>query len=81
MISSAAPADGNHGVDRLDTGLEGFTHGLARNNTRRDAFQRIALIGLHGTFAVERLPQGVHDTANESVAYRHRHNLAGSALR
>ena len=76
-----ATADRDHGVDGLDTGLHGLFHGLAVNHAGGDAFKRQSERGVDGAFTVDRLAEGIDDTADQSLANGHGHDLAGAANR
>src|SRR5580658_831878 len=69
-----AAADRNHRVDGLDAGLHGFANRLAIENAGSDFFQRIALLGLNGTFTVERFAERADHAADQRFADRHGHD-------
>ncbi len=74
-----AAADGNHGIDGLDAGLQRLRHGLAVDDARRLALDR-HFIGLafDGAFAVDGLTEGVHHTAHHAFAHFHAGDLLGA---
>ena len=71
-----AAADGDHGINRLDAGLHGLFHGLARHHAGRQAFDGEELVGQDRALAVDRLPERVHHAADQCLAHRHRHDAA-----
>ena len=73
-----AAADGDHGVDGLDTGLEGFMNGTPFTDTRGRAFNGAVLVCHDGACAVDGLSQCVDDTANEGVADGNGNDFSGS---
>ena len=74
-----AAADGGHGVDRLDAGLQRLLDRLALDDRGRLQLEGAALGRLDRALAVERVAQRVDDPAEEAVADRHREDLAGAA--
>ena len=74
-----AAADGNHGVNGLDAGLNGFAHGLAVDDAGREAFERIALGGLDGPLVVNGIAERVHHAADHAIADRHGHDFVRCA--
>lgn len=60
-------ANGNHGVDGLETSLDGLTDGLTGQNTGGLELSTAALSGLEGTLAVDGVTEGVNDTAEKSL--------------
>src|SRR6266542_3774562 len=70
-IHLMAAADVRHRVDRLDAGLERLLHRLAVDDARRLELEQPPLIGFDRRAPVDRLPEGVHDPADEGVADRH----------
>ena len=74
-----AAADGGHGVDRLDAGLQGLLHRLALHDRRRLRLEHASLGGLDLALAVERAPERVDDPAEEAVTDGDREDLAGPA--
>ena len=73
-----AAANGNHGVDRFQPGLQGFTHGLALNHPRSPDFDQTGLRGLNRTFSIYGLPNGIHDAPDEGITNRNLGNAARS---
>jgi len=63
-------SDRDHGVDRLDTGLQRLVYGLSQQYARRYDIYRSALCRADGAFAVQRHSQRVDDTSDHGVAYR-----------
>jgi hypothetical protein len=60
-------ADGNHGVDGLETSLDGLTDGLTGQDTGGLELSTAALSGLEGTLAIDGVTQGIDDTAEKSL--------------
>src|SRR5712691_3401512 len=73
-----AASDGNHGVDRLDAGLQRRVDGLAGDHPRGDLLHRRELLGRDRPLAVDRLAQGIHDPPDQRLADRYLDDLAGS---
>src|SRR5439155_12921438 len=63
-----AAADGDHGVDRLDAGLERLLDRLALGNAGGDDVHLAALAALDGRAAVERLAQRVDHAPDHRAA-------------
>ena len=61
-------ADGNHGVDGLETSLDGLTDGLTGQDTRSLQLSTALLGGLDGTLAINGVTESVNDTAEKSLA-------------
>lgn len=61
-------ADGNHGVDGLETSLYGLVDGVTGENTGGLLLGTTLLSGLDGTLAVDGVAEGVNDTAEKSLA-------------
>ena len=74
-----AAADGGHGVDRLDAGLQRLLHRLALDDRGAWSLQHAALGRLDVALAVERSAERVDDAAEEAVADRDGQDLAGAA--
>ncbi|KAG1647659.1 hypothetical protein GQR58_030424 [Nymphon striatum] len=74
---SLATADRDQRVDRLDAGLHWFMHGLATHDARCLDFHTTGLGAHEGALAVDGFANGVDHTAEQSVANRHRQNVAG----
>ena len=74
-----AAADRDHRVDRLQTGLERLVHGLPIDDAWRLELERPALRRLDRCTAVERVPEGIDDAADQRVPDRDTRNLAGAA--
>ena len=63
-------ADGDHGVNGLDTGLEGFLHGLAIDDTRGFAFEgHFIEVAFDFALAVDGVAQRVDDAAAEPFTH------------
>ena len=73
-----AAADGDHGVDGLDAGLEGLFDRLAVDDAGGRALDGPVLSRFDGACAVDGLAQGVDHAANHALAHRHRDNPAGA---
>src|SRR5919109_1017337 len=73
-----AAADVRHRVDRLDAGLERLLHGLAVDDSGRLELERACLVALDRRAAVERLPERVHDPADQRLAHGHARDAAGA---
>ena len=76
-----AAADRDHRVDRLEARLQRLLHGLALDHARRLELERPALRRLDRPLAVERVAERVDDAAEQPLADRHAHDLAGAAHR
>jgi len=63
-----ATADRDHGVDRLDAGLERLFDRLALEDARRLDFHAALVGALDGALAVDRETEGVDDAAHERLA-------------
>ena len=61
-------ANGNHGVDGLETSLHGLVDGVTGENTGGLLLGTTLLSGLDGTLAVDGVAEGVNDTAEKSLA-------------
>jgi hypothetical protein len=61
-------ADGNHGVDRLETSLYGLSDGLAGQNTGGLELSTALLGGLDGTLSIDGVTESVNDTSEKSLA-------------
>ena len=61
-------ADGNHGVDGLETSLYGLVDGVTGKNTGGLLLGTTLLSGLDGTLAVNGVAKGVNDTAEKGLA-------------
>ena len=74
-------ADRDHGVDRLDTGLERHINGCALDDARCGHFDRTALLGLDGALAVDRLAECVYNTSQHGFADRDLYDSLGALYR
>ena len=61
-------ADGDHSVDGLDSGLQGFRNRFPGDDSRRFGFDDTALCSFHFSFAVDGLPQAVEHAPEHRVA-------------
>ena len=73
-----APSDRDHGVDRLDAGLQRHINGRAFNDARRRAFNGTRLRGMDRTLAVDRLAQCVDNAAEHGLAHRYLDDALGA---
>jgi hypothetical protein len=71
-------ADGNHGVDGLETSLDRLVDGLSGQNTGSLELSTALLGGLDGTLAVDGVTESVDDTAEHLRADRNIDNLTGT---
>src|SRR3546814_10247798 len=67
-LFALAAADGDEGVQSLETGLDGFVHRGARDDARRLHFDAHALLGLDRTLAVDRIAEAIDDAAEQALA-------------
>lgn len=58
-------SDGHHGVDRLETSLDGLADGLTGKNTRGLELSTALLGGLEGSLAIDGVTESVNDTAEK----------------
>src|SRR5690606_36431521 len=63
-------ADGDHGVDRLDSGLHGLVHALALHDAGRLQLECAAAFRLDCAEAVDGVAEGVHDAPKVAVTDR-----------
>src|SRR3954453_3303549 len=71
-------ADGNHRVDRFESGLQRLLDRLAVDDARRETLDRVALVRVDRTLAVNRHAERVHDAADHRLSDRDRHDDAGA---
>ena len=71
-----ATADRHHRVDGLQTGLHRLAHRLTCDHARGHFFDHVGHLGVDRAFAVDRLAQRVHHTANQLGADGHFQNTA-----
>ena len=71
-----AAADGDHGVDGLDAGLQRDADGLALDDAGGVALDGAQLLRVDGALAVNGLAEGVDDAADEGLADRDGHDAA-----
>jgi hypothetical protein len=80
MISSRWPRPiGNHGVDRLDAGLQRLLHRLPHDDARGDHLHRAGRHRGDRAATVHRLAQRVHHPAQHPRPGRHLEEAAGAA--
>jgi len=70
--------DGDHGVDRLETGLDGLVDGLTGENARGLDLSTTLLLGVEGTLSVDGVTEGIDDTAEKLGSDRDIDNLSGT---
>jgi hypothetical protein len=58
-------ADGNHGVDGLETGLDGLVDRLAGQDTGGLELSTASLLGVEGTLAVNGVAESIDNTAEQ----------------
>ena len=75
---SLTSANRNHGVNRLDTGLQRHIYRLTLDNARCRRLNWTGFCRFNRALAVYRLTQCVYDAAEKRLANRHRYNLAGA---
>ena len=73
-----AAADGNHGVDGLDTRLQRNGNGFSFNNACRLLFDGAEFSGVDRALAVSRLAERIHNAADHRAANGNRNNAAGT---
>lgn len=71
-------ANGDHGVDGLQTSLDGLADGLAGQNAGGLELGTTALLGVQGALAVNGVTESVDDTAEQLRADGDVDNLAGT---
>lgn len=76
MMSSRCAADGDHGVDGLDAGLQRDADGFALDDAGGVALDGAQLLRVDGALAVDGLAEGVDDAADEGLADRDGHDAA-----
>src|SRR3546814_4107663 len=76
-LFALAAADGDEGVQSLETGLDGFVHRGARDDARRLHFDPHALLGLARTLAVDRIAEDIDDAAEHALPDGDLVDLAG----
>ena len=69
--------DRNERIHRLQTRLHRFVHGFARNNARGFDVHFFVRFGFDRSLAVQRIAERINDAAQEPLADRHAHNIAG----
>ena len=73
-----AAADGDHGVDGLESGGHGLAHGLAIDDAGRNALDGQRFSGGDGALVVDGQAERVDDAADHGLAHRHAQDLAGA---
>jgi hypothetical protein len=58
-------ADGDHGVDRLQTSLDGLVDGATGQNTRGLELSTALGLGVDGALAIDGVTKGINDTAKK----------------
>src|SRR5581483_6405073 len=71
-------ADRNHGVDRLESGLQRLLDRLAVDDAGCQTLDRIAFGRIDRTLAVDRVSERIHDAADHRRSDRDRHDEAGA---
>ena len=71
-------ADGDHAVDRLETGGHRLTNPLAGDHSGGQALDGRELCALDRAFVVDGFAQGVDHSANQRFADRHTHDFAAA---
>ena len=72
-------ADGNHGVNSLDTGLYRCIHGLPGHYVGSDLFNRASGGGIDRPFSIQGIADGVHHPADQCLAHRDLNDSPGGA--
>ena len=70
------PADGNHGVDGLNTRLKGRIYALSCDNTACNSFDFTEFCSLYRSLAVNRLTEGIDNTPKQCVSHRDFHHTS-----
>jgi hypothetical protein len=65
-----ATTNGNHGIDGLETSLDGLADGLAGENARSLELGTALLLGVERALAVNRVSEGIDDTSEQLRADR-----------
>ncbi len=71
-------SDRDHGIDRLDAGVHWLGYRLPRDDARRDPLDGQSLVGVDRSLVVDGLAERIDHAANQGIADRHRHDLAGA---
>src|SRR5579875_227416 len=79
-LTLAAP-DRNHGVDRLDSGLQRLLNRLPVYYSRRQALQGIERLRFNWAFAVNGPAQRIHDTTDQGLSHWNRDDPPGAFYR
>ena len=74
-------ANRDHGVDRLDTGLERHINGSTLDDARCGHFDRTALLGFDSALAVDRLAECVNNAAQHGFTDRDLYDSLGALYR
>jgi len=72
-----AAADGNHRIDRFQTGLDRLSDRLAGNHAGGHLLDGRELARFNRPLAVHRVAQGIHNAAQQRLAHRHFQNAPG----
>jgi hypothetical protein len=72
-----AAADGDHGVDGHDAGLDGLVDRFALDDAGGDLLDGVSYVELDGAFAVHGLAEDIHHAAEQALADRHVQEAAG----
>src|SRR5579883_410850 len=76
-LALAAP-DRDHGVDRLDSGLQRLLDGLPVYYARRQALQGIKHLCFNRPLAIDWSAQRIHNTADQGFSHRNRDDPPGA---
>ena len=71
-------ANGSHGVNGFDAGLQRLADRLPLGDTGSQDFDNALLIALHGPLAIQWVAQRIQDTSDDRVANGNRQQAAGS---
>ena len=66
-----ATTNRDQGIKRLQAGLHGLVHRLARDNARRLDFDAAAFLASNRALAVDRVAQAINNAAEQSLADGH----------
>ncbi|GBC97168.1 hypothetical protein HRbin16_02988 [bacterium HR16] len=73
-----SPSDRYHAVDGFDACLQWFLHRLAVHHAGCLNLQQAVFIGDNSALLIQGLPQRVHHTSEQRLAYRHGQNASGA---
>ena len=71
-----SPSNRNHGVNSLDSGLEGSIYGFPLNYAVSHTLNTAELISFNRAFAVKGLPQSIYYTSCHGIAHRNLYHSA-----